>query len=212
MDTKLTETIQTWLNAPTETRSLEEGAMLVLKLTGNRFMYQNIIARKDTKMIEYQLSKYLPIRLQKLTHEQITEMKRQAAVIAETHHLDTTRKPANKKKAHQKFAVFGERKNGGDLKRTESVSVSQASSDAADEWKKGKRADHDSLPDTIQALYSENLNLLHRMRECHLQVRKIALSDKPCTDCDIYPFVKELIDLDKRYHANWQTYDEYGRE
>ena len=179
MDTKLTETIQTWLNAPTETRSLEEGAMLVLKLTGNRFMYQNIIARKDTKMIEYQLSKYLPIRLQKLTHEQVTEMKRQVAVIAETHHLDTTRKPAKT---------------------------------LADEWKKGKRADHDSLPDTIQALYSENLNLLHRMRECHLQVRKIALSDKPCTDCDIYPFVKELIDLDKRYHANWQTYDEYGRE
>ena len=178
MDTKLTETIQNWLNAPAETRSLEEGAMLVLKLTGNRFMYQNIIGRKDTKMVEYQLNKYLPKRLQQFTHEQVVEMKRQAAIIAETHHLDTPRKSAKT---------------------------------LSDEWRKGKRQDHDTLPEDIQALYAENLNILHRMRECHLQTRKIALADKPCSDCDIYPFVKELIELDKRYHANWETYDNYGR-
>lgn len=179
MDTKLTQDMQDWLEAAPEKRSLDKGAMLVLKLTGNRFMYQNILARKDAKMIEYQLGKHLPRRLQQVTHEQVKEMKRQAAVIAETHHLDAPRKSAKT---------------------------------IAEEWRKGKRADHDSLPEDIQALYVENLNILHRMRECHLQVRKVALADKPCSDCDIYPFVRELIQLDKRYHANWKRYDEYGRE
>ena len=65
---------------------------------------------------------------------------------------------------------------------------------------------------SVAIITSQNLTLLHRMRECHLQARKIALADKPCADCDIYPFVKELIELDKRLHSNWQTYDEYGRE
>lgn len=36
MDTKLTQRIQDWLEANPATRSLAEGAELVLKLTGNR--------------------------------------------------------------------------------------------------------------------------------------------------------------------------------
>lgn len=177
MDIKLTQRIQDWLEATPADRSIEEGAEIVLKLTGNRFMCQNILGRKDYKMVEYQLRKYLPQRLQQITHEEVEQMKKQAATIAEEHHLDTIRKSAKT---------------------------------TPEEWKKGKREDHDSLPEDIQALYAENLTLLHRMRECHLQARKIALADKPCADCDIYPFVKELVELDKRLHSNWQAYDEYG--
>lgn len=178
MDSKLTQAMQDWLNSPSETRSLVEGAELVLRLTNNRFMYQNILVRRDTKMVEYQLQKYLTSRLNHITHEQVVEMKAQADVIAETHHLDRTRKTAKT---------------------------------SAEAMRKGKREDHDTLPADIQALYAENLDLLHRMRECHLQARHIALADTPCSDCDIYPFVKELIALDKQYRANWQAYDTYGR-
>lgn len=178
MDIKLTQDIQQWLETPQDKRSLEAGATLVLRLTNNRFMYQNIVARKDYKMIEYQLNKFLPYRLQQLTHEQVAELKQQAEQIVAEHHLDVVRKP----------------------KQT-----------LQDEWKKGKREDHDALPEDIQALYAENLNILHRMRECHLQARKVALTPSSCPDSDIYPFVKELIALDKRYHANWEAYDNYGR-
>ena len=179
MDTKLTQRIQDWLEAKPADRSLDEGAELVLKLTGNQFMHRNILVRKDFKMIEYQLKKYLPQRLQQVTHEEVERMTKEADKIAEDHHLDTIRKSPKT---------------------------------PPEEWKKGKREDHDSLPEEIQARYAENLTILHQMRECHLQARKIAQSKKTCTDCDIYPFVKELIELDKRYHANWQAYDEYGRE
>ena len=31
----------------------------------------------------------------------------------------------------------------------------------------------------------------------------------PFPDGDRYPFVKELIELDAKYHANWEKYDTY---
>ena len=74
---------------------------------------------------------------------------------------------------------------------------------------KGKRADHDSLPDDIKAKYVENLSLLKRMRELHLRLRSLSLENATCPDSERYPFLKELISLDKKLHANWEAYDHY---
>lgn len=74
---------------------------------------------------------------------------------------------------------------------------------------KGKRDDHDSLPDDIKAKYVENLSLLQRMRELHLRLRSLSLENSTCPDSERYPFLKELISLDKKLHANWEEYDHY---
>jgi hypothetical protein len=74
---------------------------------------------------------------------------------------------------------------------------------------KGKRADHDTLPDEIKAKYVENLSLLQRMRELHLRLRSLSLENATCPDSERYPFLKELIALDKKLHANWEAYDHY---
>ena len=74
---------------------------------------------------------------------------------------------------------------------------------------KGRRVDHDSLPDEIKAKYVENLSLLQRMRELHLRLRSLSLDNSPCPDSERYPFLKELISLDKKLHANWEEYDHY---
>ena len=79
----------------------------------------------------------------------------------------------------------------------------------ADEHKTGKRDDHDSLPDNIKAKYVENLSILQRMRELHLKLRSLSLDTAPCPDSERYPFLKELIDLDKKMHANWEEYDHF---
>lgn len=79
----------------------------------------------------------------------------------------------------------------------------------ADEHKTGKRIDHDSLPDEIKAKYVENLSILQRMRELHLKLRSLSLDTAPCPDSERYPFLKELIELDKKMHANWEEYDHY---
>ncbi len=74
---------------------------------------------------------------------------------------------------------------------------------------KGKRPDHDTLPDEIKAKYIENLSLLQRMRELHLRLRSLSLENATCPDSERYPFLKELISLDKKLHANWEAYDHY---
>ena len=79
----------------------------------------------------------------------------------------------------------------------------------AKEFKQGKRADHDTLPEEIQALYVENLSIVQRMREVHLKLRTLSTADAPCPDSERYPFLKELIELDTRLHANWDRYDHY---
>ena len=79
----------------------------------------------------------------------------------------------------------------------------------ADEHKTGKRIDHDSLPDEIKAKYVENLSILQRMRELHLKLRSLSLDTAPCPDSERYPFLKELIELDKKMHANWEAYDHF---
>ena len=79
----------------------------------------------------------------------------------------------------------------------------------AKEFKQGKRGDHDTLPEEIQALYVENLSIVQRMREVHLKLRTLSTADAPCPDSERYPFLKELIELDTRLHANWDRYDHY---
>ena len=79
----------------------------------------------------------------------------------------------------------------------------------ANEFKAGKRADHDELPDEIQALYVENLSIVQKMRELHLKLRSLSLANATCPDSERYPFLKELIALDKRLHSNWEQYDHY---
>ena len=79
----------------------------------------------------------------------------------------------------------------------------------AKDFKKGKREDHDSLPDEIQALYVENLSIVQRMREVHLKLRSLSAANATCPDSERYPFLKELIELDKRLHSNWEQYDHF---
>ena len=77
------------------------------------------------------------------------------------------------------------------------------------DFKAGKRADHDSLPETIQSLYIENLDIVHRMRELHLKLRLLSDTTKQIPDSERKPLLDEFISLDKKLHDNWNTYDHF---
>ncbi|MBO4722706.1 MAG: hypothetical protein J5629_07215 [Muribaculaceae bacterium] len=176
MENQFTETLQKWLNTPASERDYAEGAMLLLKLTGNQIMYRNLMMRRTRQgeqFIEYQLKKRLTFRLRQVTHEQVEQMQKQVDGIVVKRNLEK--------------------------KQTAPVS----------EFKTGKRVDHDDLPDEIQALYVENLSIVQKMRELHLKLRSLSLENATCPDSERYPFLKELISLDKRLHSNWKAYDHY---
>lgn len=77
------------------------------------------------------------------------------------------------------------------------------------DFQKGKRADHDELPDEIQNLWVRNGEIRQRMRDCHTHLRLINPQNSTCPDSDRYPWAKELIALDKEYRDNWNVYDHY---
>jgi len=192
MDHKLTQQIGAWLDTPAEQRDLSEGALLVLRLSNNRIMYSNFLRNltRSAKMIEYQLQKYYNFRVQDLTHQEVVQMQKEVAEIADRDNL----RPLT----------------------TEAGSVSgneiplDAPSSEADAIRKGKRPDHDSLPPAIQSLYVENLSILQRMRNLHAKLELLSTETSPCPDSERYPFLKELIELDKQYHENWYNYDHYA--
>ena len=94
-------------------------------------------------------------------------------------------------------------------KQVEVISKEHNLPNEHEEFKKGKRADHDALPVEIQALYAQNLSIMQQMRRCHTQLQLLSVEHSTCPDSERYPFLKELIDLDKQYHANWQQYDHF---
>ena len=175
MDKEFTNKLQTWLSLPREQRDWDEGALMLLQLTGNKIMYRNLSVNPEGKanFIEGKLQQYLEFRLAELTHEQVKEMQHAVEEIV---------------KEHTEF---------------------KSDDNEAKNFKAGKRADHDTLPEEIQALYVENLDLVHRMRELHLKLRTMSTTDSTCADSDRYPLLKEFIKLDKKLHDNWNVYDHF---
>lgn len=75
--------------------------------------------------------------------------------------------------AHDEVNIMQEQVDAIVASRTEFKEHNEAK-----DFKAGKRADHDSLPEDIQALYVENLDITHRMRELHLRLRLLSDSTK----------------------------------
>ena len=179
MDEKLTAQLQEWLNTPEEKVNLSKGsefvtvgAMLCRRITRKIILGNNFerLPSRFYKQVAYELKKFLPLRLQHQTHEDVVRMTAKVEEISKERKLDNKKTPKAK----------------------------------------GKRPDHDQLPDEIQALYAENLNLMQQMRHNRAQLLVIVNGPKSsCPDGDVYPFLKELISLDDRYRANWKAYDEY---
>ena len=186
MDKQFTLNLQEWLNTPADKRDYEQGAKFLLQLTNNKILYRNLSRdpKGHAEFIEFKIKRYLQYRLQDLTHEEVQDMQRKVDSIAAEHALD---------------------------KVTSSEEDKEALSEG-EQFRAGKRADHDTLPPEIQALFVENADIMRKMRELHLQLRNLSAQSTTCPDSDRYPFLKELIELDKRYHHNWQEYDNFTPE
>lgn len=217
MDNKLTEKIQSWLDTPEDNRDYDLGALFLLQLSNNQIMYRNISrnAKKHAQFIEHQINKYMKFRVATLTHEQVAEMQKKVDMIISLRHLDrgeTGSKEPVKPTVSTNTEVSSLKKNPTS---TNGVGFDEACGGTANSqqdnkhYKAGKRLDHDSLPVEIQALYIENGNIIHKMRELHLQLRQLSKENATCPDSERYPFLKELIALDKTYHKNWQIYDSW---
>lgn len=189
MDHNFTAKVQEWLYTPAESRDYEQGALYLLQLTNNQILYRNLSrnTKKNAEVIEYQLRKYMKFRLADVTHSEVREMQAKVDQIAALHNLT---------------ASAAETPDSGEM----------PNSNDASRFRAGQREDHDALPAEIQACYTENATIMHKMRELHLRLRTLSVENATCPDSERYPFLKELIALDKQYHKNWQIYDSYSAD
>ena len=207
MDNNFTEEVKAWLDMPASERDYDKGALYLLQLSNNQIMYRNLSrnAKKHGDFIEHHIRKYMKFRLERLTHEQVQEMQKKVDKIAILRNLDASSEGSS-------ASSGGENGEGNDSASgsTETADSTDSAVSASPKFKAGMRADHDLLPAEIQALYVENASILQKMRELHLTLRNLSLDNVACPDSERYPFLKELIELDKKYHSNWKAYDSFS--
>lgn len=143
MDAKFTQAMQEWLNADSGSRSLVEGAELLLRINRNRWMYMYILRRGDEAKLEYELRKHLQIRLDGLTRQDVARMEK--TVLREAKESVDAGQPvidADKDRPQTQPAI-------------------------------GKRADHDRLPEDIQELYVRNGDVYFKMKNIFEELKKL---------------------------------------
>lgn len=175
MDERLTQNVQEWLNASQAERSLEQGALLLLRLNRNRFMHANILRRQNWDKLTYELQKHLRIRLEGLTAHQVAKMESEAMPrIAKT---IATQAPVISTEADQPAAEYH-----------------------------GRRPDHDALPEQVRELYDRNGALFFKMKQLFETLKKM----EDATPCDRHELLTQLVEMDREYRANWNTYDTWA--
>lgn len=178
MDEKLTAKIQAYLEASPEERNVIEGATMLLSLNRNRIFFQNVVRKpeKFADKVVYELRKHLNIRLEHKTISDVVAM--------------------NKTVIPQAQATIAE-----------GAPVISTDNDFPQEGviARGKRADHDQLPDEVKTLWDESSQLWFKIKELFEQLK--GMENSPA--CDRYEYLKQLDESDKKYRANMMAYDAY---
>lgn len=181
MDNNLTKKVKDWLDNPVD---VVEGATLLLQLNRNRIFFSNVMNRpeKYREKVIYELNKHYQIRLDQKTVEDVVEMNR--ILIPQAEKLLNDFQP--------------EVEDGITSEEKEDIQEKQAQF-------RGKRADHDTLPEEIKALWEKNGEIYFRIKEVFETLKQMHNAQP----CDRYTYLKVLADLDSAYRSNLDRYDHY---
>lgn len=171
--------MQAWLAESAHDReSLMRGAEMVLKLTRNMSMYQTIIRRpeKFESKIRYELQKFLPMRLEQMTTQDVKALS--AELIPEV------------KKAVDEEAALSD--SDGTIDNDTFLPAAS-----------GIRPDHDSLPEDVQSVWSDNKERWLKIKQLYNTLLAI---EQPC---DRYEYLKQLKELWYTYKRELERYDNY---
>lgn len=71
---------------------------------------------------------------------------------------------------------------------------------------RGRRADHDTLPADLQALYERNGEIYFKMKQLFETLKGM----EDATPCDRHELLGQLVAYDKEYRDNWNAYDTWS--
>lgn len=182
MDKAFTQDIADWLETPREERDVRKGAELLLRINGNRHIYQLAMIRPETahNHVEADLKKFLQIRLDGHTMESVRQM--DSELIPKVQNIITTR-------------------------QDESEDAPEETDDTASAHR-GKRSDHNELPEEIRAIYERGGELFEKIKQIFTELQQ--MENAPA--CDRYEKLKVLKPLVKEYTDGWERYDNYNSD
>ena len=198
-DITFTNKVKAWFDSEHTDDNIREGAMLLLQITNNRHLYQQIMMRPqhNLKKLQYELNKHLKYRMKGLSLDEVRKFDEvvtpvlQAAVdkaeqadieaAADIPHLPVT-----------------------EAEITDSIGPSAIIA-------RGKRADHDQLPENIQQIWDANAALWKKIKE-HFEACKAF--DQACDRYESLnaaneDFRKMLVTLKEEYYAYKQGMEVY---
>lgn len=171
---KFTEKIKSYLDTSPADRDVAAGALLLLQINKNRILYNNVIRRPD-----------------KFADRVANELKK---------HLNYRLEGITR----QQVKELSDKLMPEIPKLLSEMPVISTDDDLPEGTiAKGKRADHDQLPEDIQALWTESTELWYRIKQQYETVK--AMADKPA--CERYEELHILDMLDQKYRKNLELYD-----
>lgn len=174
MDDKLTKKIQDWLNTPAGERDIIAGATMLLQLNRNRVMHANIVRRPE------RFAEKVEYELRK--HLKI---RLDGLTLADVVKMEREVVPRVEETLQEAPVI------STDAELPEGAVA------------RGRRPDHDDLPAEIQALWDNNIENYHKVRDLHHQLKEM----EAAPPCDRYEYLKLLDEADKKYRENLAKYD-----
>ena len=197
MDHQFTRQMQEWLNSKHESDAeIIKGADMLFRLNRNRFYHVRATRQPQAYRtnIEYELNKFLKIRLDNMTIEEVRKMN--DIVIPEAQAIIAEGEAENNEENQGKSE-----KNGDSIEEnasTDDTELPSSDSDGVAVIRKGKRKDHDFLPKEVADLWDINAKRYKEIKSTFETLK--AMEDKE--PCDRYEHLKILSDLDKKYSTD----------
>ena len=198
-DPKFTEKLKKWFDCEHTDANIREGALLLLQMNNNRHLYQliNFDPQGKLELLIYELQKHLNYRIEGMTIDDVRNYDKAVTPVLQTA-IDKTSEADKIAKQLAPHLPVVESENLDSIVPSAIVA-------------KGKRADHDQLPDNIQAIWDNNCALWKKIKEHFEACKAYDMS------CDRYEglhaadedFKRMLLTLKEEYYAYKQAMDVY---
>lgn len=198
-DPKFTEKLKKWFDCEHTDANIREGALLLLQMNNNRHLYQliNFDPQGKLELLKYELQKHLNYRIEGMTIDDVRNYDKAVTPVLQ----NAVDKTSEADKIAKQLAPH--------LPVVESENLDSIVPSAI--VAKGKRADHDQLPENIRAIWDNNCALWKKIKEHFEACKAYDMS------CDRYEglhaadedFKRMLLTLKEEYYAYKQAMDVY---
>ena len=191
--------LEEWLSKKKHTEAeLADGAMMVLQCNRNHAMYNTIMRRpaRYEEKISYELRKHLRYLKDDMNLDEVKDLERKVLPVIGKAITDT------EETADKAAAALGEIPEDSFLPAP-ALSSEEPYKQTDTIVARGKRTDHDTLPETIRAIWDKNAERYKKIKQAHETCKTLTAA------CDRYEFTSAIAELWADYKKDFDTYDHY---